>query len=260
MLLSLIVGLAIGVELTATAFAESHEVEILKGSTTLEDKSYSPNPIEISDGDTIVFFNRDTVLHTATSGSAGVTSGVFDTGFLGPNRSAEVVINGTGDIPYFCMAHPTMVGVVKVSEAPVQDKTEATVETVYQAQKYSVKSVSAGSTRATSVTINPGLSIMVQLSGSGEVELNLPSDMIEGINSVTSADGTVITFAKEEETDTYTRISFEVPQNENPSVTIQGARVVPEFPAILLVFAGLVAASVVIFGRLSGASKFVPNV
>ena len=260
LLLSLIVGLAIVVGLPATAFAESHEVEILKGSTTLGDKSYSPSPIVISNGDTIVFFNGDTVLHTATSGSAGVASGIFDTGFLGPNRSAEVVINGTGDLPYFCMAHPTMVGLVKVSEVPMQDKTEATVETVYQDQTYAVKSVSTGSVRATSVTINPGLSVMVQLDGSGEVELNLPSDMIEGINSVTLADGTVIKFAMEEETDTYTRIGFEVPPNENPSVTIMGARVVPEFPAIFLVFAGLAAASGVIIGRISGARKFAPNV
>jgi hypothetical protein len=153
-----------------------------------------------------------------------------------------------------------MVGLVKVSGAPVQDKTEATVETVYQDQRYAVKSISTGSIRATSVTINPGLSVLVQLDGYGEVELNLPSDMIEGINSVTSADGTVITFAKEEETDTFTRISFEVPPNENSSVTIMGARVVPEFPAIFLVFAGLAAASVVIFGRVSGARKLAPNV
>ena len=260
LLLSLIVGLAIGIGVPVSAFAESHDVEILRGATTLGDKSYSPNPLQISSGDSVVFFNGDTVLHTATSGSTGVASGVFDTGYLGPNRSAEVVINGTGDIPYFCMAHPTMVGLVKVSEAPVQDKTEATVETVYQDRTYVVKSVSTGSIRATSVTINPGLSVMVQLDGSGEVELNLPSGMIEGINSVTSADGTVITFTKEEETDTYTRISFEVPPNENPSVTIMGARVVPEFPAIFLVFAGLAAALVVIFGRVSGARKFAPNV
>lgn len=258
LLFFLVAILAIGMNTPTSAFAESREVEILKGSTTLGDKSYSPSPIQVSKGDTIVFFNSDTVLHTATSGSAGVGSGVFDTGYLGPNRSAEVVINGTGDIPYFCQAHPTMVGVVQVSDTPVNGKTEAIVQAVYQDQTYSVTSVSTGSIKATTVTINPGLSVVVQLDGSGEVELNLPSEMIEGINSVTLADGTVITFTKVEETDSYTRISFEVPQNENASVTIMGARVVPEFPAILL-FMSVAAVAVVIYGRLYGARKFVTN-
>ena len=259
LLLSLIACLATGMNMPSSAFAQSHEVDILKGSTTFGDKSYSPNPIQVTSGDTIVFFNSDTVLHTATSGSASVASGVFDTGYLGPNRSAEVIINGTGDIPYFCQAHPTMVGVVKVSDAPVNDKTEATVETVYLDQTYAVTSVSTGSIKATTVTINPGLSVVVQLDGSGEVELNLPSTMIEGINSVTLADGTLIIFSKVEETDSYTRISFEVPPNENPSVAIMGARVVPEFPAILLLFAGVVVAAVVFFGRFYGAGKLVPS-
>jgi plastocyanin len=248
-----------GMNVPTSAFAESHEVEILKGSTTLGDKSYSPSPIQVANGDTIIFFNGDTVLHTATSGSGGVSSGIFDTGYLGPNRSAEVIINGTGDIAYYCQAHPTMVGMVQVSEAPDGGKTEATVETVYQDQTYSVTSASAGSIRATAVTINPGVSVAVELDGSGEVELNLSSDMIEGINSVTLADGTAVTFTKVEETDSHTRISFELPQNENGSVTIMGARVVPEFQAILLLVTGAVAAGAVVFARFYGAGKLVTS-
>jgi plastocyanin len=259
LLLSLVIGTAIG-GVPATAFAETLEVEILKGSTTLADKSFSPNPVQISNGDTIVFYNRDTVLHTATSGDGTTGSGTFDTGFLGPNRSAEVVVNGEGAIPYFCMAHPTMVGLVQVSGGPTEAETEATVETAYQDQTFSVKSTSSESVRATNLTLNPGLSIVVQLEGSGGVELELPSGMIEGISSVTAADGTIINFTKEEESDSHTRIKLQTPEGENTSVTIVGSRVVPEFPAVLFLVTGSAAVATVILGRTYGARIFAPRI
>jgi plastocyanin len=259
--LSLFVGILVG-GAPVSAFAETHEAEILRGSTTLGDKSFAPNPIQIASGDTIVFYNRDTVLHTATSGdgATGVASGEFDTGFLGPNRSAEVVVNGEGDIAYFCMAHPTMVGLVQVSSGPPQDETEATVETGYQDQTFAVKSTSMESVRATNLTINPGVSVVVQLEGSGGVELELPSGMIEGISSVTAADGTVVDFTKEEETDSHTRIKLQTPEGENTSVTIVGSRVVPEFPTILVLLTGSAAAAAVILGRTYGAKSFAPGI
>ena len=256
---SLVVGITVG-GLPVSAFAETHEVEILRGSTTLADKSFAPNPIQIANGDTVVFYNRDTVVHTATSGDGTVASGVFDTGFLGPNRSAEVVVNGEGDIPYFCMAHPTMVGLVQISGGPVQDETEVTVETAYQDQTFAVKSTSNESVRATNLTINPGVSVVVQLEGAGGVELELPAGMIEGISSVTAADGTVINFTKEEETDSHTKLKLQTPEGENTSVTIVGSRVVPEFPAALVLITGSASVAAVILGRTYGARIFGPRI
>ena len=261
LIFSTIVGVALASSVPASAFAESHEVDIVKGSTTLGDKSYSPNPIQVANGDTIVFYNRDTVVHSATSGDSatGVASGEFDTGLLGPNRSAQVVVNGEVDIPYFCMAHPTMVGLVQVSAGPARSPTEATAQTVYQNQTFTVTSVSAESVKATNLTINPGVSVGVQLSGAGEVELNLPTEMIEGISSVTTADGTDIVFTTQEETSAYTRIKLEAPSGENSSITIMGSRVVPEFPLVLLVLAGPLAAAVIIIGRVYGAKSLAPR-
>jgi plastocyanin len=258
--LSLVIGMLVAGAPVA-ASAATHEVEILRGSTTLGDKAYAPNPIRIASGDTIVFYNRDTAVHTATSGdgTTGISSGVFDTGILGPNRSAEVVVSGEGDIPYFCMAHPTMVGLVQISGDPMQDETEATVETDFEDQTFAVKSISTESVRATNLTINPGVSVVVDLEGSGGVELELPFDMIEGISSVTAADGTVVDFTSEE-TDSHTRIKLQKPEGENTSVTIVGSRVVPEFPAIFVLLTVSAAVAVVIIGRTYGARSFAPRI
>jgi hypothetical protein len=153
-----------------------------------------------------------------------------------------------------------MVGLVQISGGSIQDETEATVETAYQDQIFSVKSTSSESVRATNLTINPGLSVVVQLEGSGGVELELPSGMIEGISSVTTADGTVINFTKEEESENHTKIKLQTPEGENTSVTIVGSRVVPEFPAVLLLVTGSAAIATVILGRTYGARIFAPRI
>lgn len=240
-------------------FAETHEVEILRGATTMEDKAYSPSQIQISKGDTISFVNKDTVLHTATSGdgSTSVASGAFDSGFIAPNRSVEVVVNDIGDIPYFCTAHPTMAGLVKVSAGPAVNAggNIVTLEASHDGQTFTITSTSTGPTKATMVAINPGVSVLVKLDSPGEVELTMPIAMIEGINSVTTADGTAITFTKLEETDSQTTIKVNVPAGEDPSLVIIGARVVPEFSNAILLGAGFVVAAVVVLARSYGIGR-----
>jgi hypothetical protein len=77
---------------------------------------------------------------------------------------------------------------------------------------------------------------------------------------VTAADGTVVDFTKEEETDSHTRIKLQTPEGENTSVTIVGSRVVPEFPTILVLLTGSAAAAAVILGRTYGAKSFAPGI
>lgn len=257
---SSIICLLIYLSAPSAVFAETHQVEIVRGATTMQDKAYLPNQIQILKGDTISFVNKDTVLHTATSGdgSSAVESGAFDTGFIAPNRSVEVVVNDVGDISYFCRAHPTMVGLVKVSENSVigSGTNKATLETFHDGQIYTVTSTSAGSTRATMVAINPGVSVLVKLDNPGEVELTMPVAMIEGINSVTTVDGAAIAFTKVEETDTQTTIKINVPEGADPSVIVMGTRVVPEFPGTTMLTIGVVVAAVIFVGRsyLTGRS------
>lgn len=228
------------------AFAETVEVEILNGATTLADRSYSPNPVQITVGDTIKFVNNDSALHTATSGNGGSVpqpSNVFDSGYIGPNKEAEVTINEVGEFPYYCQLHPTMIGLVKVSSEPTTEGAQFKVITTFEDKTYEVTGQSSTNANATAVAINANVSIMVNFEGSGDVELTLPTDMIMGINKITSADGRNIEFTKTSESDSATTIKFNIPDGAD-SVQIMGARVVPEFPVVAAVILGgsLVAA------------------
>ena len=66
------------------------KVSIISGSSTLGDKAFSPNPITIKEGNTVMWINNDNQFHTVTSGdpssSGGAAMGkVFDSGLSGPN-------------------------------------------------------------------------------------------------------------------------------------------------------------------------------
>lgn len=237
--------------LPAAFAAVTHEVDIQRGSTTMGDKAYSPNPSEISKGDSIKFVNKDTVLHSATSGDGATAtkSGIFDTGFLGPNRSAEVIIDQTGEFSYYCELHPTMIGIVKVTEGTqTQNQFNAVAE--HSGQQYEIKGTSESSARATGASINPGVSVVVAFEGSGIVELELPTSMIEEVSSLTRADGSAIPISQIEESPSETKIKFTVEEGVD-SVTITGSRVVPEFTAVLgtIVAATLVGVTLIVGPR-----------
>ena len=234
------------------AFADTVEVEILNGATTLADRSYSPNPIQITVGDTIRFVNNDNALHTATSGSGGSLpqpSNVFDSGYIGPNKVAEVTINEVGEFPYYCQLHPTMVGLVKVSPDSTSGGAQFKVITTFEDKTYEVTGHSSANANATAVAINPGISVMVNFEGSGDVELTLPTDMIEGVSSITSEDGRNIDFTKTSESDSVTTIKFNIPEGAE-SVEMMGARVVPEFPVVAAVILGGSLVAVIAIPRI----------
>lgn len=97
----------------------------------------------------------------------------------------------------------------------------------------------ASSVVVSSATINPEMSVHLDLSGSsgGTLELTMPKEMIDGVESVMSDNGQEITFAVLEETNESTTITIEIP-HDTESVEIFGATVVPEFP----IAAGILAA------------------
>ncbi len=99
------------------------QVSIVPGASTLTDTSYSPNPIEVTVGQTVVWTNDDSAFHTVTSGSAGApdVGKAFDSGLAGPTaltskgKTFEHKFDTAGEYPYFCTLHPAMVGTVMVN-------------------------------------------------------------------------------------------------------------------------------------------------
>ena len=100
------------------------KVSIVPGASTLADKAFSPNPVDVKIGDTITWVNEDSVFHTVVSGnpsSGGETGKVFDSGLSGPTalttkgKTFSHTFTEKGEFPYFCQLHPTMTGKVIVS-------------------------------------------------------------------------------------------------------------------------------------------------
>lgn len=65
---------------------------------------FTPSVLEVHQGDTVTWINRDIVPHTATEkGSA------WDTGTITAGDSISVVLREAGAEEYFCRLHPVMV-------------------------------------------------------------------------------------------------------------------------------------------------------
>ena len=78
--------------------------------------SYSPEPIEISAGQAVTWYNDDAISHTVTSGSAGDSSSGadFDSHAILSKQSFSLIFDGPGDYDYYCIYHPSMVGTIHV--------------------------------------------------------------------------------------------------------------------------------------------------
>jgi plastocyanin len=95
-------------------------VSIVSGASSLTDTAFSPNPVQVSVGDTITWTNDDSQPHTVTSGQNGQPDGKFDSSpnfnpLLAPGQTFEHTFTEAGQYPYYCALHPNMVGTVSVS-------------------------------------------------------------------------------------------------------------------------------------------------
>ncbi|GDY16655.1 hypothetical protein LBMAG54_15110 [Nitrosopumilaceae archaeon] len=125
-LFAIVAGL---VAITPAAFADHMEVTIstAPGSNTpgCEDTAegcYLPKEATADVGSKVIFSNTDTAAHTFTAGTAELgPSGAFDSGLVIVGSSYEWTPTTAGEVPYFCMVHPWMAGLIVVQEAGADD-------------------------------------------------------------------------------------------------------------------------------------------
>lgn len=123
-LFALVAGI-VAVTTTPAAFADHSEVTIetaagsgAPGCEETVDGCYIPGTATVDVGGVVIMSNTDTAAHTFTAGTpADGPSGEFDTGLLMASNSFEYSPDTVGEIPYFCMVHPWMVGTIIVQEA-----------------------------------------------------------------------------------------------------------------------------------------------
>jgi plastocyanin len=94
------------------------EVEIAAGSSSPSNtKNFDPPSITVAAGSTVKWENKDSTLHTVTSGSAeaGDSGKVFDSSYLAAGKEFEHKFDTAGTFDYYCTLHPFMKGKVVVS-------------------------------------------------------------------------------------------------------------------------------------------------
>jgi len=89
------------------------------------DGCYIPSTVSVTVGGKVIMKNTDTAAHTFTAGTPdGGPSGEFDTGLLMAGNSFEYTADTAGEIPYFCMVHPWMIGTILVGEGTIPSTPE----------------------------------------------------------------------------------------------------------------------------------------
>ena len=76
-------------------------------------QSFSPNPGAVVAGDTVAFYNGDSIVHSVVA-----NGGAFSTGNIAPGAtSAAITVTATGSFGYHCSIHPEMVGTLNVTNS-----------------------------------------------------------------------------------------------------------------------------------------------
>lgn len=86
------------------------EVEVI-----MRDIAFQPEEITVAPGTTVTWVNEDGIAHTATSGTRGNPTDMFDETLDG-GGSFSFTFEEPGTYDYFCRFHPGMSGVVVVEE------------------------------------------------------------------------------------------------------------------------------------------------
>ena len=95
------IALVAGLGLSACRPATSSRVH----EVTIDTTSYSPQTLEVAVGDTIVWTNRDLLVHTVTTPDKGL-----DSRDIAAGESWRFEVSTPLDLDYLCTYHPTMRG------------------------------------------------------------------------------------------------------------------------------------------------------
>ena len=79
------------------------------GASTLGNRAFMPDDVNIAVGETVTWMNTDNVSHTSTSDTSG-----WDSGIVAPGKQFSVAYQTAGTFKYHCAIHPGMVGSVVV--------------------------------------------------------------------------------------------------------------------------------------------------
>jgi len=255
---------------TPAAFADHSEVTIeaalgsgAPGCEETAEGCYIPSTATVDVGGVVIMSNPDTAAHTFTAGSpTDGPSGEFDTGLLMAGSSFEWSPDTVGEIPYFCMVHPWMQGLIIVQEVEAEEETheeetheeetheEEMMETAEDIYVNLDHDISGGSVTEMEIEMDSNsLVIVVDATENGSISVTLPRDVIDATNNDDDDDFFVIVDGEEvdfQETKTSTdrTLTIEFPAGAE-EIEIFGTFVVPEFGTIAAMILAVAIISII---------------
>ena len=86
------------------------------GDTAVSIKDFTHQDVTVSVGTVVKWQNEDGVGHTATAGTPGEPSGLWDSGRIEAGTSFTLTLDEPGEYQYFCSIHIFMTATVTVTE------------------------------------------------------------------------------------------------------------------------------------------------
>ena len=114
LILTFLMILLLGCNLTNDTAQGTIIPENITRQTEILDFSFEDITINI--GGTIIWTNRDSNVHTSTSGVPPKSDGLWDSPFLNENDQFSHTFDQSGIFYYWCKVHPFMTGTVTVEE------------------------------------------------------------------------------------------------------------------------------------------------
>ena len=99
------------------AQATTASVSIVQGSSSPTiSKPYDPSPLTVKTGTSVTWTNKDSTIHTVTSGlpENGDVGTLFDSSLINPGNTFVHVFDKQGTFDYSCTLHPFMHGQIIV--------------------------------------------------------------------------------------------------------------------------------------------------
>ena len=245
------------VAITPAAFANS-EVTITPVAGSKDpgceqtNECYTPNTVTVDVGGKVIMINTDNAAHTFTSGDPTMPQTVqalFHSGLLMKDGSYEWTPTEEGTVPYFCMVHPWMQGLIIVQEvgadeggdlmvtitdSAVLDGTQVELEFSELHVNYEITAMQNGETIYTETAHAMENTATHQIDAVGSDENPIDIDIVSlGIG----APG---------EEDSWT----------GPTGSVATAKVVPEFGTIAMMILAVAIISIV---AVTAKSRIVPR-
>jgi predicted secreted protein with PEFG-CTERM motif len=261
------------VAMTPAAFADHSEVTIeaamgsgAPGCEETAEGCYIPSTATVDVGGKVIMSNPDTAAHTFTAGSpTDGPSGEFDTGLIMAGGLYEYSPGTVGEIPYFCMVHPWMQGLIIVQEVEAEEEEEvhdeeaeahtdddgAMTETHDEDLYVTLDHDISGATVTEMEIDMDSTSLIIEIDAidNGSITVTLPRDVIDAtINGEDDdlfviVDGEEVDF-EESKTSADRTLTIEFPAGAE-EIEIIGSFVVPEFGTIAVMIFAIAVISII---------------